>query len=246
VAVVSESFARRYWPDEDPVGQQFTFAFFDRVVVGVVGDVRVRGLERTSEPQVYLSHLQVPEGGLIFYDPKDLVIRSSVPASALLPAVRRIIRSADAEQPISDVASLADVVAGQTAPRRAQLRVLVALAVLALVLAGVGIHGLLAFTVSQRRQEIGVRLALGAEPGGIARLVLREGLLLAVLGIIPGVIAAYLAARGMSALLFGVKPADPATMIAAVGLALVMTVAGSLLPALRAVRVSPMSVMRAE
>ena len=245
-AVVSEALARRHWPGEDPIGKQFQFAFFERTVVGVVGDVRVRGLERTSEPQVYLSHLQVPDGGLIFYDPKDLVIRSSVPAAALVPAVRRIIRSADAEQPIADVMMLADVVASQTAPRRAQLRVLVALAVLALVLAGVGIHGLLAFTVSQRRQEIGVRLALGAEPRGIARLVLREGLLLAVLGIVPGVIAAYLAARGMSALLFGVKPADPATMLTAVGLCLLMTLAGSLLPALRAVRVSPMSVMRAE
>jgi ABC-type antimicrobial peptide transport system permease subunit len=160
--------------------------------------------------------------------------------------VRRIIGSADVEQPISDVTTLADLVAGQTAPRRAQLRVLVALAALALALAGVGIHGLLAYTVSQRRQEIGVRLALGAEPGGIARLVLREGLLLAVLGIVPGVVAAYVAARGMSALLFGVKPADPATMLTAVGLCLLMTLAGSLLPALRAVRVSPMSVMRAE
>lgn len=246
VAVVSESFAQRYWPDENPIGQVFNFAFFDRTVVGVVRDIRVRGLERNSEPQVYLSHLQVPEGGLIFYDPKDLVIRSSVPAAALLPAVRRIVRSADPEQPVSDVMALQGVLAGQTAPRRAQLRVLLALAAIALVLAGVGIHGLLAFTVLQRRQEIGVRLALGAEPRGIARMVLREGLLLASLGIVPGVLAAYAAARGMHALLFGVHPGDPATIVAAVGLAFGMTLAGSWLPTVRAVRVSPMSVMRAE
>jgi ABC-type antimicrobial peptide transport system permease subunit len=142
--------------------------------------------------------------------------------------------------------TLADLVAGQTASRRAQLRVLVALAAVALVLAGVGIHGLLAFTVAQRHQEIGVRLALGAESGGIARMVLREGLALALLGIVPGILAAWAAARLMNALLFGVAPGDPATIATAAGLALLMTLAGSLFPALRALRVSPLTVMRSE
>jgi putative ABC transport system permease protein len=246
VAVVSESFVHRHWPDEDPLGKTFQFRDEVRVVVGVVGDVKVRGLERTNEPQLYLPAAQVPEGALINYDPKDLVIRHSAQGVALLPAVRRIVRAADPEQPISDVRTLEDVVAGETATRRAQLRVLGALAAIALVLAGVGIHGLLAYTVSQRSREIGVRLALGAEPAGVARMIMAEGMRLAVFGIVPGVAGAYAAARAMRALLFGVEPADPGTIAAVVGLALVMTVAGSLVPALRALRVSPMSVMRSE
>jgi ABC-type antimicrobial peptide transport system permease subunit len=124
--------------------------------------------------------------------------------------------------------------------------VLGALAVVALILAGVGIYGLLAFTVSQRSREIGVRLALGARPAGIARMIVREGVTLAALGIVPGIAAAYAAARGMRALLADVPPGDPATMGVAVGAALVMTLVGALLPALRAVRVSPMEVMRVE
>jgi predicted permease len=246
VAVVSESFAERYWPGDDPIGRRFEFGFFERTIVGVVGDIRVRGLERPSEPQVYLPHRQVPAGGLIGYVPKDLVVRSAASAGALLPALRDIVRSVDPEQPISDVRWLDDIVAGQTAPRRAQLRVLGALAVVALMLAGVGIYGLLAFTVSQRSQEIGVRLALGARPAGIARMIVREGLWLAALGIVPGVILAFASARAMRALLVGISPGDPLTIALAVVVALLMTLVGALLPALRAVRVSPMVAMRAE
>jgi putative ABC transport system permease protein len=246
VAVVSESFARRYWPGQDALGRTFRVRDQDRTVVGVVGDIKVRGLERTSEPQVYLPIGQVPDGFGGLYHPKDLVIRFAGRAGELAAAVGRIIRAADPDLPITNVRMMADVVAGETATRRAQLGVLGALAGIAVLLAGVGIHGLLAYTVAQRSPEIGVRLALGAEAGGIARLVVREGLLLAVLGIVPGVAIAYAAARAMGALLFGVPPGDPVTMIAAVALILVMTLAGSLLPAWRAVRVSPMSVMRAE
>jgi predicted permease len=246
VAVVSESFAERYWPGQDPIGMTFRVRDQDRTVVGVVGDIKVRGLERTSEPQVYFPTDQVPEGFGGFYHPKDLVIRFIGKPASFVTAARRIIRAADPDLPITNVRMMTDVVAGETATRRAQLGVLGALAAIALLLAGVGIHGLLAYTVSQRSQEIGVRLALGAEPGGIGRLVLREGLVLAVVGIVPGVAAAYAAARALSTLLFGVPPGDPVTLLAAVGVALLMTVAGSIVPAWRAVRVSPVSAMRAE
>jgi len=248
VAVVSQSFADRYWPDLDPIGRSFRVRDQDRAVVGVVGDIKVRGLERTSEPQVYLPIDQVPEGfgaGSI-YQPKDLVIRFSGPGAPLAAAARRIIQAADPDLPITNVRMMTDVVAGETAIRRAQLAVLVALAAVAVLLAGVGIHGLLAYAVSLRSQEIGVRLALGAEPGGIARLVLREGMVLAGAGAALGVAAAYAAARTLSSLLFGVSPADPVTLLASVGLCLVMTAAGSILPARRAVRISPMLAMRAE
>ena len=176
VAVVSESFAKRYWPNEDPLGKQFGFAFKDRTVVGVVGNVRVRGIERPSEPQVYLPQRQVEDSSLIFYSPQDLIIRASVPVASLVPSIRQIVGSIDPEQPISDARPMAQIVADQTTSRVAQLRVLGILAIVALLLAGIGIHGLLAFTVSSRSQEIGVRLALGARASTITRMILREGL----------------------------------------------------------------------
>jgi len=179
-------------------------------------------------------------------DPKDLVIRHAGQGDALVAAVRQIVHEVDPEQPISDVRTMEEVLAGDTVSRRAQLQVLGVLALVAVLLSAVGIYGLLAYTVAQRSQEIGVRLALGANPATVGRMILADGMRMAVIGIVPGVLGAYAAARGMSALLFGVAPGDPATFAAAVGLALLMTLAGSLVPAIRAVRVSPMSVLRAE
>ncbi len=246
VAVVSESFADLYWPGEDALGRTFESRGGPRTVVGVVGDVKVRGLERTSEPQLYASAGQVPDTAFINDDPKDLVIRYSGATGALLQGVRDVVRAADPDQPISDIRSMDDVVAGETATRRAQLRVLGALAAIALLLSGVGIYGLLAYTVSERSREIGVRLALGAAPADVGRMIVSQGMKLAVLGSVPGVVGAYAAARGMRALLFRVEPADPATIIVAVALVLVITLAGSLVPAVRAVRVKPMLALRAE
>ena len=246
VAVVSASFVDRYWPDQDPIGKVFGHRGKPRAVVGVVGDVKVRGLERSSEPQMYLPAGQIAEGLPANFDPKDLVIRHSGRDEALPAAVRQIVHAADPDQPISNVRTMDDVVAGETATRRSQLRVLGVLAIVAVVLAGVGIYGLLAYTVSQRSSEIGVRLALGADPTGVARMIFADGMRLALLGIVPGVLIAYAAARGMNALLFGISPGDPATFATGVALAVVMAVAGSLMPALRAVQVTPMSVLRTE
>jgi ABC-type antimicrobial peptide transport system permease subunit len=139
-----------------------------------------------------------------------------------------------------------DVIAGETASRRGQLQVLGLFAVVAILLSAVGIYGLLAYTVSQRSQEIGVRLALGANPAGVGQMIVADGMRLALFGIVPGVLAAYAAARGMGALLFGVAPNDPATFASAVGVALLTVFAGTLVPAWRATRLTPMSVLRAE
>jgi len=245
-AVVSASFVERYWPGQDPIGKTFLHRGQTRTVVGVVGDVRVRGLERNSEPQMYLPAPQAPDGFPAIFDPKDLVIRHSGQREALMSAVRQIVRTADPEQPISDVRTMDDVLARDTASRRAQLQVLGVLAAVAVLLSGVGIYGLLAYTVSQRSHEIGVRLALGADPSRVGRMIFADGMRLALFGIVPGVLGAYAAARGMSALLFGVAPSDPATFATGVAVALLMTFAGSLMPAVRAVRVSPMSVLRAD
>jgi predicted permease len=246
VAVVSESFAGRYWPDGDAIGKTFVFQDSTWTVVGVVGDIMVRGLERSSEPQMYLPASRAPEGPLTFYDPKDLVIRTETPAAAMVPAVREIIRQVDPDQPVSDVRTLAEVAGDQTAPRWAQIRVLAALAAVALVLSGLGLHGLLSYMVTARRREIGVRLALGAEPGRIARRVVWDGVSLVLLGLVPGLLLAFAAGRSLRALLFGVPPSDPATVLAAVGLCLSMSVTGALVPARRAVGVDPISVLRSD
>jgi putative ABC transport system permease protein len=246
VAVVSESFARRFWPGEDPIGRTFFVSFFDRTVVGVASDIRVRGLERDSEPQVYLPYSQIRDGWMPFYAPKELVVRSTGNPLAMAPSIRRIVHDADPELPVSRVRTLADVVDTATAPRATQVRVLEAFAALSLLLAGLGIHGLLAYAVSQRRAEIGLRIALGARSSDILHMVLREGLVLATIGAALGVIVAYIAGRNMQAILAGVGPADPATFLTAALLALAMTAAGSLLPALRALRVDAITVMRTQ
>jgi predicted permease len=246
VAVVSESFVRRYFPDQDIVGKQFEFAYATRTIVGVVGDVRVRGPEQGSEPQVYLPSTQLEDQSFPFFTPKDLAIRSDASTEALLPMVRSIVRSADPEQPVSNIRTMSQIVERQTESRTVQVRVLAAFAVIALVLAAVGIHGLLAFTVAQRRHEIGVRMALGAEPERIVSGILKQSAVLALCGVVPGVAIGYAGGRAMESLLVGVTPADGLTFAVAAALCAAVTLAGSWTPAVRAVRVSPASVFRGD
>jgi putative ABC transport system permease protein len=246
VAVVSESFARRYYPNGDAIGRKFTIAFFERTIVGVAGNVRVRGLERVSEPQVYVPYRQIRDGWMLFFMPKDLLIRTSGDPLALAPAVRRVVHSADPELPVSSLQTMEDLMARQTAPRRTQTAVLALFATMAVMLAGIGLHGLLSFGVSRRRQEIGVRLALGAPRSSVLVMVLRESALLAALGGITGVALAYAAGRAFESVLAGVRPSDPLAYSVAIVLALLMTLSGSVVPALRAVRVDPVTALRSE
>src|SRR5262249_55045215 len=146
-----------------------------RTVVGVAGDIVVRGLERTSEPQIYMSPEQLAPFS-IFYLPRDLVVRASNGAMALAPAIRGIIHDVDPQQPISNLRLFDDIVALQTASRRDQVLVLGLFAAVAFLLAAVGIHGVLSYTVQSRTQEVGVRVALGARPSAIARMFLTQGL----------------------------------------------------------------------
>jgi len=236
----------RYWPDQDPIGRHFTFGLHDREIVGVVRDIHVRGLERTSEPQVYLPYKQVSDGWLIGYVPKDLVIHSSQAPESLVPAVRRIIANADPQQPISNIRTMEQIVGGETESRAVQMRVLITFTALAILLAGLGIYGLLSFTISLRRQEFGIRIALGAARGDISGMVLQQGAVLAISGLIPGLALAYVAARLLQSLLAGVAPGDVTTFSIAAALCLVTTLLGALAPALRAIQIDPSAVMRAE
>jgi predicted permease len=245
VALVSQSFVQRYWPNENPLGRHIDIGNHDRIVVGVVGDIHVRSLERSNEPQVYVSWQQ-PDDVSTWYAPKDLVVRTTGDPTALVSSLRRIIRQADPSQPVSEVRPLTDIVEAETASRRVQLSVLGAFGAVALLLAAVGIHGLLAFAVSSRTQEIGVRIALGAQHTDIVNMTLGEGFKLAMIGIVAGLALAYGAGRLFQSLLAGVKPWDLGTFATAVILSVVMTLAGSLLPAIRAIRVDPTTAMRAE
>ena len=249
VAVVSESFVTRFMPKEtvsSAIGHHFSFALQDRVIAGVVGNVLMRGLERRAEPQVYLPFRQVADGNIVGYMPRALVVRTTTAPEAIAAPIREIIRQIEPTLPVNDVSTMTEVVERDTASRAAQVRVLGAFAVIAFVLAGIGIHGLLSFSVSQRAQEIGVRIALGAQSGDILRMIVRRSVILTVAGVIPGMALAYAAGRSMEALLAGVTPADAPTMLAAVGLSTLMTIVGSVMPTLRALRVDPISALRAE
>jgi putative ABC transport system permease protein len=255
VAVVSESFVKRYWPNEtiaSVIGRRINFAGYDRAVVGVVGDIRMRGLESDAAPQTYLPSPQVGDSPIpsrtviLGFVPRALVVRSTIPPESLTASIRAIVRQADPMMPVAEVNPLTAIVERDTASRSTQVRVLGVFALIAFVLAAIGIHGLLSFAVSQRTQEIGVRMALGAQSGDILSMVLRRSAMLAVAGVVPGVALAYAAGRSMQALLAGVPPADAVTLATAVGLSVLMTVLGSLAPTLRALRVDPITALRAE
>ena len=253
VAIVSERFVQTYLDGQPPIGRTFQFGpGGERTIVGVVGEVRVRGLEGRSEPQVYLPYQQQRDNATLAYMPKDLVIKLDArrvdeqQMRLLSGPIRRIVASVDPDQPIADIQPLAAIVDGETAARSVQVRVLGAFAALACLLAAVGLHGLLAFVVSVRGREFGIRLALGAEPREILMLVARRGLVLGTAGVAVGVVVAYLAGRWMESLLVGVSPADAPAMTTAITVSAGMTLAGSLLPAIRAARTSPAEAMRVE
>ena len=253
VAIVSRSFVVAYLDGRDPVGLRFQFGpAGERAIVGVVGDVRVRGLEARSEPQVYLSYQQQGDNRTMGYTPKDLVVRvrpgrrMQESIDILVPAIRAIVRSADPVQPISDIQPLSAIVEGETTGREVQVRVLAGFAATSCLLATVGLHGLLAFVVASRTREFGVRLALGAQPREILLLVAKRGLALTAVGVVSGAWIGYAAARWMESLLAGVSAADAMTFAGAIALSVGMALAGSLLPALRAACISPKLAMDAD
>jgi putative ABC transport system permease protein len=246
VAVISESLAQKLWPNQDAIGKHFKFAFQERTIIGIVGDIRFRGLERSSEPQVYLPYRQVADNAIIGYVPKALVVRSNVDSGILMSSIRSIIAKADPEIPISNIRMLQDILDDETLARRTQIRIIVAFATLSLLLAGIGIHGLLAFSVSQKTSEIGLRLALGATSRDILKMVVQKGFQIALWGTLIGVVFAYIAGRLMQALLAGVAPADPVTLFIVCALAFLATISGCLLPAIRALRIDPAFAIRVE
>lgn len=248
VAIVNETMAREYWPNEDAVGHRFKLGGPEDdtpwlTIVGVVSDVRQMGIDEPVKAEMYFPYRQAD---FRFYVPRDLVFRTNGDPASLVGAVRQAIRAVDPDQPISNVATMEEVLGRETSQRRLGMILLTAFAVLALLLASLGIYGVLAYFVAQHRNEIGVRLALGATPARILLLVLQKGMKLTLLGVAIGLAASFALTRLMTSLLFGVKAVDPLTFAAVPLLLAVVALLACWIPARRAAKVDPMVALRYE
>jgi putative ABC transport system permease protein len=242
-AVISESLARARFAAGNPLGQRLRIGPAGPfTIVGIVGDVRQVSLALNDANAVYISAAQswFPD------NPRSFVVRAHGDPAMLTPAVRAAIWSVDKDQPVVRVATMAELVAGSAAERRFALVLFEAFAVTSLVLAAIGIYGILAGSVTERTREIGVRSALGATRGDIVSLVVRQGLTLTGLGIVVGLVGAAAASRALITLLFGVSRLDPVTYAAVVSLLLGAAAIACSVPAWRAARVDPSVTLRAE
>lgn len=243
VALISQSFARRVLGGDDPVGERIKLGGPEGpwvTIVGVVGDVHHQGLDADGEAQVYLPTSQTPWA----YSRMILLVRGAVASEALLPAIRGAIHRVDPGVPISRVATMSALVKASTAQRRFALTVFQAFAVVALLLAGAGLYGVIAASVSERTREIGIRSALGASAKGILALVLRQGMGLTLAGVGLGLTGALALTRLLTSLLYGVSATDPVTFML-VGVLLVgIALLACWLPARRALRVDPLEALR--
>ena len=245
VAVISESLAAAGWPGDDPIGKLVQFGNMDGdlrpfTVVGIVGDVRDASLEAKPAPTFYADSRQRP-GALA--GPMDLVLVARADAAGLAGAVRRLVHESD-PQVAPSLETLSEIRAESLAERRFQLLLLGIFAATALLLAAIGVYGMISFHVAQRRREMGVRLALGASGATVVRLVLHRGLLLAGLGVAVGLAAALAAGRLMRSLVYGVTTTDPVTFLVAPLVLLAAAALACYLPARRAARVDPLATLR--
>ncbi|HLJ90597.1 MAG TPA: FtsX-like permease family protein, partial [Candidatus Angelobacter sp.] len=252
VAIIDESTARTYWPDRDPIGRRLSMKPFSRAaanaadppwctVVGVIKDIKSDGLDQSGAPHIYRPMYQFPGPRTLSL---GLTVRTSLSATSLEPLIRREIQTVDPNLPIFNVRTMHEVIDGSLALRRFSAELVGLFAVAALLLASVGIYGLLAYMVGQRAQEIGVRMALGAQRNDILKLVLTQGALLAGVGICVGLILAAVAAPLIAALLYGIRAHDPIVFLAVPLILLGVSFTASYIPALRAARISPIVALR--
>jgi putative ABC transport system permease protein len=248
VVLVTESTARQYFPGGKAVGNRLLmFGPAPIEIAGVVGDVRHSGLDAEPQPEIFIPISQIPDGlPLGRAGGTSLVVRATGDPLALVPFLRQAVIDVDHDVPLDNVMTMEARVSASVAGPRFYALLLGLFAVLALVLAAVGLYGVLSYNVTQRHREIGVRMALGAERRDILGLVVRQGLILAVVGVVIGVAGAYGVTRFLKALLYGITPTDPATYVAICVLLLVVAFVACWLPALRATRVDPMVALRYE
>jgi len=256
VVVINETMAKKFWPGLDPVGQRMAWGGPDNHlpwmrIVGVVADVKQGPLNTETFQQTYTPWLQLADGMIAeivigVYRSLKVTVRTAIEPASLATAIRGQIREIDPSLPVTQVQTMVEVVQASTGPQRFNTVLLGSFASVALLLAALGIGGVLATSVSRRTQEMGVRLALGAEPLDLVRMVVRQGMLLAATGITVGVIAAFGLTRLMSTLLFRITPYDPVTFVTVGGLLLSVAMLACYIPARRATRVDPMVALRYE
>jgi putative ABC transport system permease protein len=245
VAIIDETMQRKYWPNEDPVGKRITFQGGQqnpiwREIVGIVGHVKHKGLEGESRVQYYIPHSQVQNANM------SLVVRTSGDPASLTGAVRGAISGLDKDLPVFRVKTMEQYVIDSMAQRRFAMTLLGIFASVALALAAVGLYGVLSYSITQRSHEIGVRMALGAQVRDVLRLVVGQGMLLAMIGVALGSVAAFLLTRLMANLLFGVKAGDPLTFAAIALLLTLVALVACFVPARRATKVDPIVALRYE
>ncbi len=247
VAIVDEDTANQFWPGQDPIGKRVAFYFegtdtelFWREIVGVVGNVKHYGLDGQAKMHIYMPNLQRPQANM------DLVARTTTDPASMVSAIRNQILAVDSDQPVFGVKTLEQVVSDSVAPRRLSMILLAIFAAVAIILAGVGIYGVMSYAVTQRTHEIGIRMALGAQRRDVMRLVVGHGLGLALAGVALGLAGGFAITRVMSSLLFGVGATDPLTFALIPPALIVVALVACYIPARKAMKVDPMIALRYE
>ena len=244
VVIISEAMARRFWPGENPIGKRLTPSFHvkqgAREIVGVVGDVKTSGLDVDASAMMYLPYKQSQMPFITF------VARTASDPQNFVQPVSKAIYSIDKEQALTDVRTMEEVLARSMSGRRFNMTLLITFAGVALMLAAVGVYGVMNYTVMLRRRELGIRLALGAQKMDVLRLVLGQGLTLTLIGVVAGLLAAYAVTRLMASLLYGVTATDYLTFVSVSAVIIAVGLLASYLPARRATKVDPMIALRAE
>ncbi|HKP85377.1 MAG TPA: ABC transporter permease [Blastocatellia bacterium] len=248
VMVINETMARQYWPGETPLGQRLNFDSPDTspwiTIVGVVADVRQMGMDSPVKAEMYIPYRQITSH--FWYAPRDLVIRTAGDPMDLAAAVREEIRAVDPDQPVANIATMDELLGREVGTRRLGMILVAAFAGLALLLASLGIYGVLSFFVAQQTPEIGIRMALGAERRDILGMVLKKGMGWALLGVAIGAVFAFALTRLMASLLFGVSATDPATFVVIASVLIAVALLACYVPARRATKVDPMVALRYE
>ncbi|MGH9351890.1 MAG: FtsX-like permease family protein, partial [Terriglobia bacterium] len=253
VAVIDQNLARSYFPGHDAVGKHLHLAGFDQPfdIVGVVRHVDQNGLDEgvqsAASPQIYVPVSQVPNAYISLLAKNDgFVVRTQTPSYASAEAIRKAIEEVNREQVTYGFESMDGLVAGSLAARRFTTVLLAFFAAAALVLASIGIYGVITYRVASRTHEIGIRVALGAQKRDVLRLVVVQGMILALVGVAAGIVAAFALTRFLSKLLFGVRPTDPLTFTAVALILLGVALLACYIPARRAAKVDPMVALRCE